>query len=440
MIRSLQKRFITAAMIAVSVLLLVLLGAINVVNAWSSLGQTDSLLDALTESETGRPPRLDNKGTRGLLRPPLTENSKMSALFFTVTANSEGEIFRTDLSRIASVSEEEACRLFTQVFGKQREGRIQSFRYRTVSLADDRGTVTIFLDESTQHYSVLRVAILSIFAGLVCWGLMLLLVIFLSKKAIRPIAENMEKQKQFVTDAGHEIKTPLAIILANTDAMELRGGESKYSRNIRAQVMRLNTLMQNLLTLARADESRVAPDTEEFSLTGLCTETMAMFAEAAELKKLHVTSRLQDGVQIRANRQQIAQLLSILIDNAVKYTPGGGSIDLRLEQSDRARLQIRNTVENTDVRQNGSLTASTGRTAPETKRPAAAASASPPPEPLRSCTRAASPPPTRAATASYSRLPYKKGLSLHGTDPSFYSSMCSMPWLTMVRTWSSARE
>ena len=349
MIRSLQKRFITAAMIAVSVLLLVLLGTINVVNAWSSLGQTDSLLDALTESETGRPPRLDNKGTRGLLRPPLTENSKMSALFFTVTANSEGEIFRTDLSRIASVSEEEACRLFTQVFGKQREGRIQSFRYRTVSLADDRGTVTIFLDESTQHYSVLRVAILSIFAGLVCWGLMLLLVIFLSKKAIRPIAENMEKQKQFVTDAGHEIKTPLAIILANTDAMELRGGESKYSRNIRAQVMRLNTLMQNLLTLARADESRVAPDTEEFSLTGLCTETMAMFAEAAELKKLHVTSRLQDGVQIRANRQQIAQLLSILIDNAVKYTPGGGSIDLRLEQSDRARLQIRNTVENTDV-------------------------------------------------------------------------------------------
>ena len=273
----------------------------------------------------------------------------MSALFFTVTANSEGEIFRTDLSRIASVSEEEACRLFTQVFGKQREGRIQSFRYRTVSLADDRGTVTIFLDESTQHYSVLRVAILSIFAGLVCWGLMLLLVIFLSKKAIRPIAENMEKQKQFVTDAGHEIKTPLAIILANTDAMELRGGETKYSRNIRAQVMRLNTLMQNLLTLARADESRVAPDTEEFSLTRLCTETMAMFAEAAELKKLHVTSRLQDGVQIRANRQQIAQLLSILMDNAVKYTPGGGSIDLRLEQSDRARLQIRNTVENTDV-------------------------------------------------------------------------------------------
>ena len=62
-----------------------------------------------------------------------------------------------------------------------------------------------------------------------------------------------------------------------------------------------------------------------------------------------MTSRLQDGVQIRANRQQIAQLLSILMDNAVKYTPGGGSIDLRLEQSDRARLQIRNTVENTDV-------------------------------------------------------------------------------------------
>lgn len=83
---------------------------------------------------------------------------------------------------------------------------------------------------------------------------MLLLVIALSKRAIRPIAENLEKQKQFVTDAGHEIKTPLAIILANTEAMELHNGESKWSKNIRKQTERLSGLMKNLLTLARMEE------------------------------------------------------------------------------------------------------------------------------------------------------------------------------------------
>lgn len=76
---------------------------------------------------------------------------------------------------------------------------------------------------------------------------MLLLVFLLSKRAIRPIAENMEKQKQFVTNAGHEIKTPLAIIMANTDAMELHNGENKWSRNIRAQTVRLTGLILRCL-------------------------------------------------------------------------------------------------------------------------------------------------------------------------------------------------
>lgn len=349
MIKSLQKRFVITAMIAISVLLLVLLGAINAVNAWASLRQTDELLFSLLESEAGRPPHREDKETRGFLQPPLTEDSKMSALFFTIMANREGEVFRTDLSHIASVSDEEARELFAQVSGRQSRGRIQSFRFQTVSLSDGRGSVTVFLDTSSQSYSVFRIAALSVLAGLVCWGLMLLLVIYLSKRAIRPIAENMEKQKQFVTDAGHEIKTPLAIILANTDALELCSGESKYSRNIRSQVTRLNALMQNLLTLARADESKSAPNTEEFSLTELCAETLRMFTESAELKKLGVTAQLQESVFVNGNRQQLAQLLSILADNAIKYTPEGGTIDISLEKGGRTRLRIKNTVENTDV-------------------------------------------------------------------------------------------
>ena len=93
--------------------------------------------------------------------------------------------------------------------------------------------MVIFLDTSNEILSYLRVLFLSAAIGFVSWGLMLILVILLSKRAIRPIAESMEKQKQFVTNAGHEIKTPLAIIQSNTEAMELYTGKNKWSRNIK---------------------------------------------------------------------------------------------------------------------------------------------------------------------------------------------------------------
>ena len=117
------------------------------------------------------------------------------------------------------------------------------------------GKVVVFLDTSGDIYSYIRVLFLSAAIGIACWLFMLLFVILLSKQAIRPIAENIEKQKQFVTNAGHEIKTPIAIIQSNTEAMELYNGENKWSKNIKEQTVRLNELMKNLLTLARMDES-----------------------------------------------------------------------------------------------------------------------------------------------------------------------------------------
>lgn len=179
-------------------------------------------------------------------------------------------------------------------------------------------------------------------AGLVCWGLMLVLVIFLSRRAIRPIVENIQRQKQFVTNAGHEIKTPLAIIQSNAEALELYTGETKWSRNIKEQTRRLGGLMNNLLSLARMDEG-AAPVMGEVSLSRLAEEALEGFAQPMEAKGLALERDIQPGVTVKADPAQMEQLLSILLDNAVKYGSQGSAVRVSLRKEDR-RLWL--TVEN----------------------------------------------------------------------------------------------
>lgn len=350
MIKALQKKFIVTAMIAITVLLLVLLGMINAVNAWSTEQQSDRMLAMLLDNEISlapqRPP--DMREERGFLAPPLTEDQAMSAVYFWVRVSNSGMVTKMDVSRIASVAETEAEEMALQAYGEARDsGKIRHFKYRAAATPNGSDTVFVFLDTSTQTYSVLRVLTLSALAGMVCWLLMLLLVILLSKKAIRPIAVNLEKQKQFITDAGHEIKTPLAIILANTDAMELHSGVSKWSQNIRTQTVRLNGLMQNLLTLAKLDESNAHLYAEDISLSQLLEDSLRPFKEAAELKGIPIQKEIQPGVAIHANRDSITRLISILMDNAVQYSPPGGRIAVSLQLAEKsAVLSIQNACEN----------------------------------------------------------------------------------------------
>ena len=146
------------------------------------------------------------------------------------------------------MTEEEALYIAGEIYRNgAQSGYTRNFRYQLAHALDGLSSLVICLDVSSQQRSVVTVLLVSALIGLLCWLAMLMLVILLSKKAIRPIAVTLEKQKRFVTNAGHELKTPLAILLANTDALELHQGETKWSRNIRTQTVRLNGLMQNLL-------------------------------------------------------------------------------------------------------------------------------------------------------------------------------------------------
>ena len=271
----------------------------------------------------------------------------MGARYFFVRFDADGATVQTNVSHILAVTEEEAQHIAQEIYqGGGQSGYTGSFRYQVAHALDGRSSLVICLDISSQQRSAATVLLVSVFVGLLCWLAMLLLVILLSKRAIRPIAITLEKQKQFVTNAGHELKTPLAMLLANTDAMELHQGETKWSRNIRTQTVRLNGLMQNLLVLAKMDEGGGSLPTSEFSLSLLTGEVLDFYQEAAVAKGICLAAAIQPEVTLRANRESIVQLLSVLLDNAVQYTPTEGSIQVVLtKEKSGIVVQVENSVD-----------------------------------------------------------------------------------------------
>ena len=332
-------------MTAITVLIVVLLGGINIFNISAVSKQNKRTLDFLVSDSMPeqpirpdgiRPP--DDNGRFGL-KPP-EEDRQQSAVYFRISEDGSGKVINIDVSKIPSVTQIEAKEIYDNI--TDSEGKTGSFIYKAKILPGGLGREIFFLSLNEQNYSVLRVALLSLGAGVVCWGFMLLIIALLSRKAIRPIAENIEKQKQFITDAGHEIKTPLAIIMANTEALELHNGENKWTGNIKNQTLRLNGLMQNLLLLAKADGSETKTKKEAVDLSGVAAETAESFAESAKQRNLTFENNIESEIFIKADRTQITSLVSILIDNAVKYAVENSGIEITLEKDKNILLSVKN--------------------------------------------------------------------------------------------------
>lgn len=389
MVKQLQKKFIISAMLAVTILLVVLIGGINVFNYLTTSNDNDRLMEMLgnsfenstmwnadttdntqppqsitgtqqntadasgNQNDTGFPPQdngtkpPDDKKNNGFGR--HDKNAVDSARYAAVAIDKNGNIIRTDVTHISSLTEDEATAI-TEALKNNASGTgaYSGFLYR---ISDTRtgGRIIILLDNGMQISSFFTVLFISVGAGIFGWLLMLLLVILLSKKTIAPVARSIEKQKQFVTNAGHEIKTPLAIILANTDAMELHNGENKWSKNIRAQTLRLSGLMQNLLMLAKMDENSAKLPMCSFDISTAAEDTVSAFIEPAALKGVMIEKDIQKGLQLNGNRDSIVQLMTVLLDNAVKYTVSGGIIRAKLSGNEKnITLSIANTCEPID--------------------------------------------------------------------------------------------
>ncbi len=326
-------------MTATGILLLVLCLIFNIVNACSSYNQNKRILNMLSEKEFSvlwQIPQEFGSTSSGFLQPPMDENMRRSSIYFVAYADRSNKVVFIDTNRTAGVTREEAFKIAQNtVTSGKLNGKTGAYRYKAVKTQNDIGTAYIFLDTSQEEGRIIRTMLISFLAALFCFGLMLLLTSALSKKAIAPIAENMEKQKNFVTDAGHEIKTPLAIIMANTEALELYSGETKWTKNIKEQTSRLTSLMQSLLSLSRLDETKKAEISETVFLSETVSKTVEMFRENAGMKNVVIDTNIQPDIEIKACREHMERLVSVLTDNAVKYSSENSEINISLFKKDR---------------------------------------------------------------------------------------------------------
>ena len=169
-------------------------------------------------------------------------------------------------------------------------------------------------------------------------------MVYLSRRAIAPIAENIKRQRQFITDAGHELKTPLAVILSNVDVQELHGGKSKWLDNIRSQALRLSDLTKQMLVLSKMDESGSSSfASTTFDASAVMQDTVRIFRESASLRGMQINTEIDPGIQITFSREQYQQMLELLMDNAVKYGKEDGEISVSMHAN---RKTVRMTFSN----------------------------------------------------------------------------------------------
>ena len=361
MIKRLRRKFVLIAAASVLAVELVVVGLINIINIGETHKRQMQLIEILCEND-GDFPEFGMRHEQmhssapggGSFSPPvmngerkrfpdlgfkLNEETRYQTRYFCVRYNRELVPVEINTGHIAAVTSADALNYAEEVSqtGKT-SGFLGNYRYEVRENLGE--TLYVFLDCREDIRTQRLFLLISAAISLGGWLLVCLLIIVCSRFAVRPFIENYEKQKMFITDAGHEIKTPLAIIQANTEVIEMIGEPSEWTQSIRNQIERLNGLIADLLRLSRMDEENVKLECEEFDLSDAFDEIAGPFRTLAENKGLSLEIRTQEGIRMNGNVSSIRQLVSILIENAVKYCDAGGSIEASVEKTASGRHAI----------------------------------------------------------------------------------------------------
>ena len=357
-------------MISATVVLLLIIGAINVLNYQSIVSDADEKLTALEKNDGEFPEFKPSGGVHTQIDNIFNyPEARYETLFFTVEDENGSFTVNTEYNK--TVDRDEAIDITRKVIPLKKDkgfyGVIGTTRmYRFLVSETDAGTRFIFLDCTISIENYYRFLALSLAISAASLLMIFIMMMVFATKIISPIAESYEKQKQFITNAGHDIKTPITIIDADREILEMDIGKSEWLEDIRKQTKRLTKLTNDLIYLSRMEEGTDVKELSSFSISNVCLEEADSFSAVAVTKELEIKTDIEDGVEINGSEEDVRKLLAILFDNAIKYAKPGTEIGAKMAKHGRmATVTISNVAENMTEEQTKKMFDSSALTAQE---------------------------------------------------------------------------
>ena len=347
MFKQLQKSFVKSAMLSFTAVLLVVLVAVNVVNYRQTVNQVDRLGTMLVNNdgtfpdapEGGMAPK--EHPEHGMPKGMEFRKDDQMATRYAVVRVANGTVQSVDRTHLVSLDEEALKELGLRIAqGTSTKGWEGSLRYQVAKT--DAGTMVVLVDANKETQQVSRLMMVTGAVFVLCLAVVYVLVRLVSKRAIRPFVENVERQQQFIANASHEIKTPLAVLSANTDLLAMMGTEAKFVDSNKRQIKRLNSLVEQMLILSRYDEGEAAATKEEVDLVAVTKSIVEEILPVLNEKGLQVEFTGEAQTIVTTNKSAMTELIRILLDNAMKYTVGEPVITV---EAKRNQLSIGNETE-----------------------------------------------------------------------------------------------
>ena len=361
MLKKLQLKLIISASLAILIVLAAIIGGINIRNYSQVNARAEDTIRIISENggEFPVPPAKNEPNDAPPLKKDDKEPIKISpeapfeTRFFTVTVTNSGEIVAVDLSSIAAITETEAKEIVSSLFSAGKtDGYYGDYKY-SVTNTNDGNEIYILLDCSRDLSNFRNFLKTSALISLAGYALAVVLVILFSGIVMKPVAETYRKQKQFITDANHELETPLTVINASCEVMEMDGGETEWTTTIKQEVARLKELTDKLVFLSRMDEEDKKIIMTDFSLSEVAEDAIKPYFAEARADGKTLKAEIDENLTVKGEPSMIKSLFSLLLDNAVKYSEDESEIRIKVKPAGKNCKII---VENdTDGVQKGDL-------------------------------------------------------------------------------------
>ena len=339
MFKSLRRKFITTAVGSVAVVIAILAIALNFINYYKLEERIDTTLEDASRSQALI--KIFAEDGDDLV---ITKNSSSTTDYngFSIAkVDDSGRVIKTYRDD-SLIPDQDA--LQHKVIEALNSGKTSGFigSYRFLKAETNVGNLILFLnchrELDSQHSFEKNSLLISI--GVI--ASVFVLIVLISKRVIAPIQETYIKQKQFITGASHELKTPLAIISSNADVLEMMNGDSKWTQNIHNQVDRLTSLVNSLVVFSRMEEKDTVERTR-FDLTNALESRIEDFNELAHFQKKNIVTDIDSDLYYFGEEASIVQLMDILLENAIKYAPEDSGISVSLKKNRKyAILKVSN--------------------------------------------------------------------------------------------------